>query len=139
MDLFTSTFGDSTSRCPHPTCTKPGLCRTHRDQLPESILEEFDYRQMARFFKYRLRLSHLCSTADAPSSDRGPASEAARLGSSQGGSATGPSSRVAASSIRTVCMYCSALIRDGEQQEPLSHGVCQPCFDREAAKLEVSA
>lgn len=34
--------------------------------------------------------------------------------------------------LRMECSWCGALIRDGV--EPTSHGICQPCADRERAK-----
>lgn len=30
--------------------------------------------------------------------------------------------------MKTLCMDCKAVIRDGDEEGPISHGVCEPCF-----------
>lgn len=37
-------------------------------------------------------------------------------------------------SSRSICAWCGVLIREGS--EPISHGACEPCVDRERAELE---
>lgn len=36
--------------------------------------------------------------------------------------------------MKTLCAWCGVLLQDGPP-EPVSHGICQPCFDAFVARL----
>ena len=37
---------------------------------------------------------------------------------------------------RLVCSWCTTVIREGDREQPTSHGMCKPCFDMQMAELD---
>jgi hypothetical protein len=147
--------------CPYPNCDKHGICRAHVGLIPEAMLDELDFGRIRRYFQIRSRLGTLIETTGAPPSSPHPAPVAE--GSSQGPSAPlseaasrppgdiPPASKVngplgtftleggnAASSLHTICMDCHAVIKQGDESQPISHGICPDCLPARMAEAEAS-
>jgi hypothetical protein len=148
--------------CPWPHCDKDGLCRRHVSLIPEALITELDWARIRRFCTYRYRFAELIQGTGAPLH---PSSLRFAEGSSQGPSAPSPeaasrppgdippASKVngplgtftpeggnaaSPSPIRTLCMDCGFVIREGDAPEPVSHGICKACLPARMAEAEAS-
>ena len=141
------TFSDSGSRCPFPNCPKPSLCRLHRDLVPESLLDAGDYTVISKYFRIRARIGTLIE-ATPPATPSPASAETRHPGPPTGQDSAAPSgqrviatdapSRVAALSIHTICMDCKCVIKQGDESQPISHGICPDCFPARMAQVEAS-